>query len=77
MYITGTRWFLKWTIGNDPADTSLKEDQLIHLLNAERRGAEWPNAEWPNAEGPNAEWPNAEWPNAEWPNTEWPNTERQ
>jgi hypothetical protein len=44
----------------------------IHLLNAERR-----DAEWPNAERPNAEWPNAKWPNAEWPNTEWPNNERQ
>jgi hypothetical protein len=27
----------------------------IHLLNAERRDAEWPNAEWPNAERPNTE----------------------
>ncbi len=38
---------------------------MIHLLNAERRDAEWPNAEWPNAERRDAEWPNAEWPNAE------------
>ncbi len=31
-----------------------------HLLNAERRDAEWPNVEWPNAERPNTEWPNTE-----------------
>ncbi len=49
---------------------SSQQVNSIHLLNVERRDAEWPNAEWPNAEWPNAERRDAKWPNAEWPNAE-------